>query len=333
MPGSDLKPGCTIPDLYAMIYALQGSQEFEARKKVLLSYLATSDCRVPIYFHDTLSGGFDFLLSENGLEFFIPARPDAHQELVRCYTYRRTGRRAIGTPRYLVSEVATDSPTGPSQLIVSTPNLYNIITGGGQGGDVVGPDGKSEKEEEEDRGEEPVCVKDILSCLEHFPLAESDSRTPRRFATDDYHVLTSAAYVGLMEAARCWQVEGSVYRGIMVELPRVVAVGWLEQLSCTKPIGSSYHQMFTDSGEGGLREIFRERLETSLPTAPKMKFEVHPNPTPGCEKRWKADDVMITDQGFYVPAPPATPSERDIYKDIMDGRAGQPVFTDSMKST
>ena len=72
------------------------------------------------------SGGFDFLLSDWGLEFFPPILPgsddDRRSALLRCFSFRRTGRRSLGLPFYLTdpnSAISTDSPTGPCQIRLS----------------------------------------------------------------------------------------------------------------------------------------------------------------------------------------------------------------------
>lgn len=345
----DLAPGLPAPDLGELIDSLpNGTAEFNARRATVSSYLKASSCTIPIFFHELDEGGFDFLLSEHGMEVFLPERADDGLDLIRFYTYRRTGRRALGVPDYLVdgtAGIATEAATGPGQILVDPSVLADILD------------------------DDPACLNEVLQCFKQFPVVEVDPEvTPssvRGHHADDAgeavpaklqkgqegqsvagsadrangrtasRTMSSSAYSGVMEGARCWQVSGAVYRGISVELPRVVAICWLEQGSCKKPAPAVfYYQMFSDPTDQGLREIFRERLETALPDDEHMVFRTHPSSPPEtCGTEWDPDDLMVTNLGFYVPKLPNAPAEADIYQKIGSGEAGNPVFTDSMRST
>ncbi len=225
--------------------------------------------------------GYDFLLSNLGIELFAPVKPPTSKDLLRYYTFRNTGRPSLGLPGYLtdsLTAISIDSPTGPSQVITSS----NIVPLGGQ---VVFAEGV------------PV---------------------------------TYARVVATLSANRKWLVQGSVYRAIAVELPRIVSMMWLEEETSTHvksvvarmqptpkerepgtfvlverapPVerleaarvdrvevqasaffGSSdaYRSRFWRTDAEGLRSIFEERLETSLPPNMEFKVDTPASIPPGC---------------------------------------------------
>jgi hypothetical protein len=153
-----------------------------------------------------------------------------------------------------------------------------------------------------------------------------------------------------MASRRCWSLEGSVFRSILLLLPRVVAGIWYDP-------GGPDAVRYTGAGDKGLREIFRERLETMLPGVSRMDFRVAPSSLPiqfpgkvntdpvqskrpaapqqGDPRRtdfWHKDDVMITAKGLYFPPlPKLPPTAAQIFDAIATGRAGNPVFTSTYR--
>jgi hypothetical protein len=391
-----LTPAATNP-LSLAAADIEGTDTFEDRKSKLLGHLQSP---VPIPIHIVGEGEFDFVLSDQGLELFVPGEPADIRDLVRYFTFRGTGRRPIGIPYYLgpsgpatprlayakPTAMSTDSPTGPGQILMSRPAVEAEIVS------VLALNPAMQ-----------ACVEEVLHCLDAKsgpgptqvgvedspivreyaelsqriaralrvgdPVLEADRRRladlrvlrrrPERLATQRQVYVTqeppavamsAEEYACLMKPLRCWQIAGSVYRGIMTELPRVVATMWLEELDAV-PVaanGNSYQSHFSRGGNGnddsGIRKVFRERLETSLPDARHMEFRTYTT-APGDRPAWTDRDVMITNQGFFFPRvdpldvadndPVVTEARSqakvlDIYNEIMKGRAGNPVFTDSI---
>ena len=262
-------------------------------------------------------GGFDFLLSDWGMEFFLPKGPPTRAELLRYYSFRRTGRPALGLPKYLEdpdSAVSIDSPTGPSQIRLNAdlPSLS-----------VLGPE----------------CA-DAVKCIR---AKLGDYNGPAITAKPPTRLYSLEEYKCLMSAVRCWQVEGAVYRAIATEAPRIVAGAWIEldnadYFGKTAPVTqASYLARFSDPGNDGLRRCFEERLETMLPDASRMRFEAlqagsaRPVGWSAVWGWWK-DDIMITSRGFFLPALPPLPTCEEIIAEIAEGRAGNPIFTDSKRT-
>ena len=186
-------------------------------------------------------------------------------ELLRYYTFRNTGRPAIGLPFYLshaISAVSIDSPTGPSQVHVDRNAILQRVAALGA-----------------------ECI-DLL-CLQ-----------PRLGRSEV--VIGKDAYRCIIEGVTCWVIEGSVYRGMMTAIPRIVSNHWIEAATGTTGLPKSYTSRITDASDAGLRSIFEERLETSLPRDNKMYFELHPaSPPPAMG--WDVNDVMVTNRGFFFP--------------------------------
>lgn len=266
------------------------------------------------------SGGYDFLLSDWGIEFFFPEKPKTAAELLRYYTFRRTGRPSIGLPLYMESgmaSVSTDAPTGPSQARGSL------------------------RAAEARWGTDSLIASRNLDRPATLQLLLEEPPLPPQIA--DTLIPLSDYQCGLAQLGSAWQVEGAVYRGIMNELPRAVATGWMEIQNRTNSGLDAYAPRIWDDNvcedpEHGFRSIFKERLETSLPE--KMAFGFHPTSTPdSLNGVWDADDAMITNEGFFFPKPhePSRDNLDHTFRDrliteIAGGRAGNPVFTDSKRT-
>jgi hypothetical protein len=306
--------GWRTPDLTQAVRSLsvqvQGdpalSNLFKQRLKELDAYFTTCPTTC-IPFAMPAKGGYDFLVSSAGLEFFRPDPPTTEKEMFRYYTFRGTGRPAIGIPEYMaytpnsgfMTALSTDSPTGPSQIIITQQLLSTMLQSLPQ------------------------------SCAEH---RECFIRKFKRLIGHKASAgISLETYKCLVSAFRCWQLEGSVYRGMMVETPRIVASVWLERATGTSGDAKSYSTRFGIGTDAGLRRIFRERMETDLPGDQVMKLEVQGAP-PSSNFDWDARDVMITNQGFFFPElRGGYPKLSSMLADIAAGRAGNPVFTDSRR--
>lgn len=280
-------------------------------------------------------GGFDFVLSDCGVEMFIPSEPTgpggAIEKLLRFYTFREPGRHAIGFPGFDVSgprEIT--SPTGPSQVRMRIESV------------VQNPCADQADDD---------CLATVMNCLAlHLGIEDrfdaddiaelrrtEDAGPEKHDFTDrnreDEVELTLDSYMCALAPLRCWQISGAVFRGIMVTLPRIIAEIWHERALAGPPWngnpnpGTLHTKFLTET-----RELFEERLETSIPDSEHMLFVTHdPNVS-----SW-GGNVMITSRGISIPRPqdmdanPATAID-DIYCEIMNGRAGNPVFTDSRRS-
>jgi hypothetical protein len=316
------------------------------RFKAVDAYLSDlAPGRIPITW--PAPGGYDFLLSDKGLEMFVPERPKDARDLLRYYTFRATGRRAIGTPKYLeqaISATSTDTATGPGEIVFPPEVLLEIVRGG-----VAGPT-------------DPACEAllrcveirtglpfssawslhwtelrnwgdELISSLPHLRKPDYDRRKPGRGGLP----LTLEEYRCLVSGFRCWQMEGATYRGIMTEFPRVAALVWMEEIDGIPPTGSYRNRIDQPSRA---REVFMERLETMI--AEDMKFEPCDSTTPvlglNWQPRWALDDVMVTNQGIFFPKVPRWNAAfgpdhlHSILAEMAGGRAGNPVFTDSMRT-
>lgn len=347
---ADAPPGQDTPDFM--------KRRLDAVIKFFWAHQAETGKPFPLVVAGT--GGYDFLLSDWGIEMFMPdPPPDAH-ELLRYYAFRQTGRPSLGIPSYLtpsaLSLISIDAPTGPSQIEVDAGALALVLP--------------------------PECLPpkhllggwrmtsgewdEMKKRVKRWPHDSPALPNPDEISIEKLHVhwhrdhhwhvclvvekkrprddepgepaepfrLNFDEYVCLVRKSRCWQVEGSVYRGFATELPRIVATAWME------PGGvGPYTNAFNDPGEQGLRELFRQRLETMLPRFEQMAFQelggsppTLPNGSaaPGAP-RWNVGDVMITDQGFYFPPLSKAPGLESMLEEIAGGRAGNPVFTDSRR--
>ncbi len=309
--------------------------KLDIRRDMVVEYLRSAADPIPIRIIP--NSGFDYVLSDWGLDMFLPWPPLDNADWIRYYTYRRTGRPAIGLPTYMAGAGSADidSPTGPSQAWIDPTLIVNMITSAvnnGQTAQLCAVQAESFIQMTA-APPSPADLQTMQNVLERrgarpgappglgFPLREPGI-PPRTINADTVQCV--------LEPLRCWQVSGSVFRGIQTELPRVVATNWLEQLtSPVTPNASSYNSR--KDTPNGLRKIFMERLESLLHSMPPMAMAFQPQNTPA---NWDADDIMVTNQGFHFPRIPQVPPTADaIMTQIVNGEAGNPVFTDSMRTT
>lgn len=266
-----------------------------------------------VRFNVSGSGGYDFLLSDWGVEFFIPTKPRSAADLMRYFSFRNTGRPAIGLPLYMESgmpSVAIDAPTGASQVFASPELMRERI--------------RVEREAVEAHLDRPAVLERLRTLLP----APTSSARPGSSDEVSLRVYTCSQHD--------WQMEGTVYRAIMVELPRIVATAWMEKENNTDQGGHAYAARVWGrdefvNGPQGFRTLFKERLETSISGGAAFRLQ-DSGSSEGSEDLWDGKDVMITDKGFFFPVPQkAPPSMDEMLLSIAEGNAGNPVFTDSKR--
>ncbi|MCG8468954.1 MAG: hypothetical protein MJB57_12245 [Gemmatimonadetes bacterium] len=303
-------------DLY---YTGVGSDEFRARLKKLRKYLRGKDplCPKPIPLYGLPGEGFDFNLSDDGLELLLPPDPWAKYqnpelEIYRMYTFRRTATRAIKVPGVTGAPRETSIPnaitTDTIESLVSLPRTAVTDLSDALGGDRAAAD----------RG-------DMLTKMLESP-SQSSSSDDAGHGCHDW--IDLASYCGQLADCRCWQLSGRTYRGILHDLPRLIAWIWLEQeaeakAGITGPAKSvlSYEERFHGKGNEGLRGLFRERLEIILPDEACMRFETSTH-----------EQVIVTNQGLFFPELPKRPSRAALLDAWKQGSGGIPVFSDSSRT-
>jgi len=161
-----------------------------------------------------------------------------------------------------------------------------------------------------------------------------------------------------IEMERCWSISGSVYRGVLEQFPRFVAERWSDDLDLSGGALTNENDVKLDlEGTPTLRLDIESRLESKLhdgmrfqfldrgptrPTGAPARTASDPTLTitPDAWDAWDPEQLMITNSGFFFPwvignndpivkAVGSAPTEEDLLDAIIQGRAGNPVFTDS----
>jgi hypothetical protein len=335
---------------------------FIRRLEDLDAYLGVADKSVPVYFIDR--PGFDMVLSSEGVDLFPP--PDitgfggaAVSEMMRYYTFRTTGRAPIGLPGVLPSLAPhmIAAATGASQMdrgpaVVTEdllPALQAIASLEGNPTeilslcgmfDLLGTDDmwlKIKNLDDESRssflvrflGMDPVTARQSFS----------DFTTYHGFLEDNLPggpctPPTSEWYSCEKKKDRCWQVSGAVYRGMLEQFPRLIAQAWFEQPG-TVP-SAQFPAQVAAGNPTTLRSRMRERMETALDGEDRMVFGWGPVQPPAPAGDWSgvidSGGLMITNQGFYFTKPGIVPNLAACLTEIIAGKAGNPVFTDSSQT-
>lgn len=312
---------------------LPGSATFQARIDDVNEYIDAAQgggWAVPLGIPG--EGGFDFVLSDVGVEVFVPKKPDDIAHLLHFYTFRETGETALGFPDYQGAGAASlplHAPTGPSQITMRLNAVAEWVNASNV---------------------DPACKADVMNCLMthfglegefrpgHFHDPHSESQHGPDFPDEEIE-LSMDAYACVLSPTRCWQLAGSVYRGIMVLLPRIVAEIWHEKALAGWDGSAGPGRLYTRFVGAETRDIFAERLETSIPDSTRMRFETYGPGDAGIPDYWGPwlGGVMITNRGVFMPKPQpmnqnANAAANRIYTEIMNGNAGNPVFTDSKQS-
>ena len=312
--------GAGNAQLASLIQGLPGwsrNGPWKARAQLAVDYLGRPDA-API--RVVGEGAYDFLLSNHGVDFFLPERPETAEDLYHFYTYRRTGQDPIAIPGYLnepVSALSTQARTGPSQIWIDPQAILDIADLLPVGCDeAAGVRGKVQRMVERSKPARKALEERAAKAAlrRQGPDAPPDERLQIRLEG-------VGNLVCLLHDFRCWQLEGAVAQAIFTETPRVVATIWLGT--------GTYGSRWPDPGDEGLREIFEERLEVTVPDADHMAFTQQPSPAP-TSPSWDEHDIMVTSRGlFFPPLPASPPGFEDMLDEIVDGRAANPVFTDS----
>lgn len=281
----------------------RGSRLFQERMVRLRSYLTSTETqgkRIPVRF---LPGsGYDFILSDQGLDFALPCDafpgtpPDPAQlsAIYHHFVFRSTGTSPIAVP--MGHSSPPDTPPVPTVQIATSgiPTLANLS---------------------------PDIIQQVYNPSTSAPDLSKCCESPNRDSPCvDYlcRILEGGipldAFTALVAAYRCWWLTGSAYRRIMQELPRVIATIWHDGL------GSSYDARYGDPGDAGLRTLFEERVEIVLHPASHMRFRESPT---------ELVETIISDRGFEFPKRDAPPTRAQLITAWIDGTAGNPVFTDS----
>jgi len=310
---------------------LAGSVTFQARVEEVNDYIDAAQAggwAVPLGIPG--EGGFDFVLSDVGVEVFVPKRPNDIAHLLHFYTFRETGETALGFPQYEGAGAASlplHAPTGPSQITMR----LNAVAEWVNASDV-----------------DPACKADVMNCLMTHLGLEGEFKpgdfhdhhsTHEPNIPDDEIDLSMDGYICALSPTRCWQLAGSVYRGIMVLLPRIVAEIWHEKALAGWDGNPGPGRLYGRFIGAETRDIFAERLETSIPDSTRMLFETYDSGGAAVPDYWGPwlGGVMISNRGVFMPEPEpmdanANTAANDIYTEIMSGDAGNPVFTDSKTS-
>lgn len=284
--------------------------EFRERVGIVYEYIS-GNLKRPL-FRYMGTGGFDFVLSDTGVDVFAPPTPpeeevDFQAYMARLYTFRSTGRLPIGLPEFLAPGV----PTAPTSLRPGTQ--MDAMTGASQ---IEYPEDDWDTvarwlgyEESSDPRFEALIVEDP--------------------ARADYVPLSIGCVACALADQRKWQVTGAVYRAIMEALPRMVADIWLA-MTQGDPSGGAYGKVWDDPTDAGLREQVELRLETHLPPTVRMG-SFH---GPDIYAPRGDGDVHISSDGLEFPAVGCHAPTRDgMLEAIWKGNAGNPVFTSSSAST
>ncbi len=102
---------------------------------------------------------------------------------------------------------------------------------------------------------------------------------------------------------------------IIQQLPRVIATAWRDEEAVC---GDSLWTRII--APGGMKKVFEDRLETSLPGNMVFALGNH-----------AMDHVEVSFEGIRFPPPMPAPPHLSMLLAISLGRAGNPVFTDTRR--
>lgn len=306
-------------------YTDVGTKTFRKQLRKLRRYLKGRDdqCPTPIPIFGLPGDGFDFVISDDGLDLLLPPDPWRRRrythpevEIYRLYTYRKTAERAIKVPGVTGAQRETAIPNA-----VTTDTLESLIhLHAGHVRESADKLSRVKRGDEEGERERVWC--DALERGAGEPEDDCDDEGEATHGCDSHMDLGS--YCHHLGEARCWQVTGRVYRAILHDLPRLVAWIWLEQEVERAGAGNvlSYEDRWSDPGNDGLRSIFSERLEILLPDEACMMFEPD----------FPTSEVLLTNQGLFFPPLPKRPNRAQLLESWKSGTGGIPVFTDSSRT-
>ncbi len=303
---------------------------------------------IPITFLDGY--GFNFLLSNEGIELLMPPNPmiypksmtKAHNKIAEVY--RKYTYRGVGSAPLLIPTSSCNPDDTPGGLAATASRV--ATSGGLASGIRIRADEalnwyfrKTVQNVLVAHGYTyPDDLHELVSLLEDLCHDPQDLETALlcRFRTVLRCLLCEPidlpVYVFLRGPTRCWQIPGSLYGRIMQAHPRIVATIWYEQhWNKTDPptlndmADGSYEDRYNNPGDDGLRTVFEERLEIHLPKERRMKFRTSPPSEPALR-----NEIIIDNFGFTFPCLCPAPSMKQMYQAWITGNASNPVFTDTM---
>ena len=281
------------------------NSEFGRKAKLLHDYLGL-ESSVPIRIID--DEAYDFVLSNEGVDLFKPKPPTKAEELLQRYTVRETGN-----------------------FPVSLPSLFGPQAHGGNGANGA-HDGVSPGRIDLIQMEGPTNPSLVIKRPASQDKQESDELFRARLLSREMRETSD----------NFWQIPGSILRSVQYDLPKVVATimyhregnrGDVDENG--KPLRDRYGNYEGRYSQlKGLREIFEERLEVSLPPVAQMYYfgplsAARAN-RPDDLWGWDEEQINITDQGLVFPelrAPDLELSLDDMLQVISKGAAGNPVIT------
>ena len=329
-----------LNDLAADVDALPiNSPKFAQKKQLVVAYLTSSTSnRIPIRFIS--GGGFDYVLSEWGLDLFSPPAPKTEADLYDFYTYRATSTPAIGIPFYM-TEAVGDAYIDPDadQARITLEKIVEMLHAGAGAGYLSDDRAAKTIASLQKAAAQPEVDEHPAGIDRDSDRSGTTARKSPGNGIDGRNIdptVNLKSLKAVLKSVRCWQIDGADLRGIQTQLPRVVAKKWFEQA-----VGSADPNAYARRihQPDGLRRILNERLELSLPAAERMRFEMRPRPG---SSDTIDNEIVVTDKGFLFPyaadlAELPDPTQRPsvdrrvaILEAIVVGAAGNPVFTDSM---
>ncbi len=307
-------------------------------------------------------GGHDFIISDERIDLFAPRAPENEQHLLTYYRYRRTGRYPVAVPfigvphqkdRDLYAHHLLPSPTGPSQLDLHgvddygwirdlskctgrDPLMYSLVRRDlVERADAVAA-GRSSSEAREnlirtlrvlpddDAGTWMDVVKAFESGDDAGGVELLTEGLARRHPMEDAILIgggqlvigpTFDDYRCCLARKRCWTLLGAVFRGMLEQFPRIMVDRWLQPTSQGGPL---------------LRAELGDRLETSFSPHMLLDFDAAHS---------YVDEIVVTNLGIHFPHQASLKTTgggpnalvlKEMLTEIIKGRAGNPVFTDSI---
>jgi hypothetical protein len=154
------------------------------------------------------------------------------------------------------------------------------------------------------------------------PLIPSEPCTP--MTGEDLHCLVNVP--------RCWYMKGTVFRAVAAAHPRVVAEAWYEQFLADGSLPAAPDPIdYRARIESRLESTFSKQMrfeEEDMSSRPAWFRTIAGMGDPG----WgDVGELTVSNLGLHFPkaAPPGADAN-PFLREIVLGRAGNPVFTDSM---
>jgi len=276
-----------------------------------------------------LSGqGFDFVLSDEGLELAQPPKPSS----CPASTYLRYTFRKVGEAPILIPNTASS---------VRAPILGGFPPDHPRRSHAMSAFGALSNETAGIPTHVNLWSTQISDLVSSFPPFSQNCSTEEWLMTmfgedhdpknerDEERVLRLdlAAYQFINRPKRDWQLTGAVYSGIMRELPRIFASVWYtEATSCAcDDSGDACGDDYRTRYERNPRDLLEERIEAWLPE--KLNYT-----------EWDQDVTeVIFEQSegegkMRLPMIPTAPSVDEMMQEWIAGQSVNPQFTDCVRT-